>query len=444
MVNEQEQRSFDFYRERTASSLAHTLDSTFWTEFILQVSHSEPAVRHALVAIGALNERLRSPTEDALISSKDDQSLKLALNSYNKAIKHLTMQMQKRNSDLIALLTCILFICIEFLQENITEALTLVHQGCAILRTQQKPSNEEHGDQKSPTQQVMIEHQVLPMFNRLTVLSALCGRPATLIVPSEPAPDACLPFIDLRGARASLYLLMNQGHEIIRKSDDCKWIDGANPSLSCLRLECSSLQAKLNQWHANFTQLRADIELSKSTRLIQAISLLSMYFTTTSIWLATCLERAQVAYDAHLKQFTQIVEAAELFINLSEGQPASEILFTFEMGLVPPLYFTSTKCRVPAVRRRAMSLIKRAPGKEGMWDRAEILEVAGKAIVMEEGNKSLMEDGNCVPEEAARLHDVQFDREYTRPGQRKTVVRYVSKPAGLVGPWSVRKEYFDA
>lgn len=443
VASEQERRSFDFYRDRTASALAHTLDSTFWTEFILQISHSEPAVRHALVAIGALNERLRSSTGELSLSNQD-RSLKLALSSYNKAIKHLTKQMQHGESDLIALLTCILFICVEFLQDNIAEALTLVHQGCAILRGQQTLTDQKDEDHKSQSQQVMIDHQVMPMFSRLTVLSALCGRPATLNIAEVDSQVDSFQFTDLRGARSLLYVLMEQGHAIIRKADACKWAEGENSALESLRVEHSTLRAKLGLWHYRFTQLQTDLELLRSTRLIQAVSLLSMYFTTTSIWHATCLERAQISYDVHRPQFKQILEAAELYINLSEGQPQSEILFTFEMGLVPPLYFTAARCRFPALRRRAVALMRRAPGKEGMWDRAEMVGIADKVIGMEEGKGMDFMDENCVPDEAARFHDVEFVREEGRPGQRKTVAKYWSKPDGLDSPWLVTEELFGA
>lgn len=380
---------------------------------------------------------------DEIVSQNQDRNLKLALSSYNKAIRSLTRQMHQSSSDLIPLLTCILFICVEFLQDNISQALTLVHQGCAILRAQERTLEENHDDHKSQSQQIMIDHQVMPMFTRLTVLSALCGRPAFLNIPDETEQEANMPFVDLRGARSSLYIVMNQGHAIIRKADSCKWLEDKNIELENLRLEHSKVFQQLSLWHSRFTQMQADLELSKSTPLIQAVSLLSMYYNTTFIWLTTCLEKAQSCYDVYLTQFKKIVEAADLIVNLSEGQPQSEILFTFEMGLVPPLYFTATKCRDPPLRRQAVSLIQRAPGKEGMWDRAEMMYVASKVIHMEEGGEFDAEEVLAMPREAARLHDVQFEREDTRPGQRKTVVKYMSKANGLDGPWHVRKEYFD-
>ena len=111
------------------------------------------------------------------------------------------------------------------------------------------------------------------------------------------------------------------------------------------------------------------------------------------------MEKAQECYDGYHTQFKNILEAAELIVNISEGQPQSEILFTFEMGLVPPLYFTATKCRHPALRRQAVSLIQRAPGKEGMWDRAEMTYMAQKVIIMEEGGEY---DAEKTPGNASR------------------------------------------
>jgi hypothetical protein len=140
-----------------------------------------------------------------------------------------------------------------------------------------------------------------------------------------------LSFIDLRGARSSLYTLMNQGHAIIRKADSCKWLEDESMELESLRLERSKILQQLNLWHTRFNQLQADLEMSKSLQLVHAVALLSMYFTTSSIWLTTCLEKAQECYNAYHTQFKNILEAAELIVNISEGQPQSEILFTFEI-----------------------------------------------------------------------------------------------------------------
>ena len=397
-----------------------------------------------MVTIGALNERLRPSTAEEIVAKGQDPNLKLALSSYNKAIKYLTRQMQQADSDLIALLTCVLFICVEFLQDNITQALTLVHQGCAIIQAQETTPEGKSIDRIPESQQILVDHQVMPMFTRLSVLSALCGRPVVLKIPGESEQEDFLSFIDLRGARSSLYTLMNQGHAIIRKADSCKWLADESIELESLRLERSKILLQLNLWHTRFNQLQADLEMSKSLQLVHAVALLSMYFTTSSIWLMTCLEKAQECYDGYHTQFKNILEAAELIVNISEGQPQSEILFTFEMGLVPPLYFTATKCRHPALRRQAVSLIQRAPGKEGMWDRAEMTYMAQKVIIMEEGGEYDAEEVLVMPVEASRLHDVQIEREDALPGQRKTVVKFISKPYGLQGPWHVSKEYFDA
>ena len=117
----------------------------FWNEFHLTSPvHSEPAIRHALVTIGALNERLRPSTAEEIVAKGQDPNLKLALSSYNKAIKYLTKQMQQNDSDLIALLTCVLFICVEFLQDNITQAPNSCPPGlCHYSSSGKNPRGEE-------------------------------------------------------------------------------------------------------------------------------------------------------------------------------------------------------------------------------------------------------------------------------------------------------------
>lgn len=54
---DEERRSFEFFRSRTAYELSGFFDSGFWNRVVLQAAHFEPAVRHAVLALSSLHER---------------------------------------------------------------------------------------------------------------------------------------------------------------------------------------------------------------------------------------------------------------------------------------------------------------------------------------------------------------------------------------------------
>ena len=49
---------FDVFRTLTAPSTASFIPSQFWTKEILQLAHSEPAVWHATLALGAIHQKI--------------------------------------------------------------------------------------------------------------------------------------------------------------------------------------------------------------------------------------------------------------------------------------------------------------------------------------------------------------------------------------------------
>jgi hypothetical protein len=51
-----ERRSFDFFCKRTVVIHSGIFDPTFWTRLVLQATHQEPAIIHAVIALGALHE----------------------------------------------------------------------------------------------------------------------------------------------------------------------------------------------------------------------------------------------------------------------------------------------------------------------------------------------------------------------------------------------------
>lgn len=64
----QERDFFYIYQSQTAYDLSGFYESDFWTCRVLQTAHSEPALRHAVIALSALHKwsyiRYSSRTED--------------------------------------------------------------------------------------------------------------------------------------------------------------------------------------------------------------------------------------------------------------------------------------------------------------------------------------------------------------------------------------------
>lgn len=56
----EERRCFEFFLTRTASQLSGFWDSDFWNCLILRATHHQPAIRHAVLALGSLHERFEA------------------------------------------------------------------------------------------------------------------------------------------------------------------------------------------------------------------------------------------------------------------------------------------------------------------------------------------------------------------------------------------------
>ena len=81
-VPQEEQRALDFYSGRLASELAgHYVTSDLWSYHLLQLSLCEPAVRHALVALSSICEKMQYEDGPSTASAR------FALVQYGKAVR---------------------------------------------------------------------------------------------------------------------------------------------------------------------------------------------------------------------------------------------------------------------------------------------------------------------------------------------------------------------
>ncbi|RSL66646.1 hypothetical protein CEP53_003303 [Fusarium sp. AF-6] len=104
---------------------------------------------------------------------------------------------------------------------------------------------------------------------------------------------------------------------------------------------------------------------------------------------ANILEPREMAFDDYAPEFQEIITSVEILsLNAADGggpplnSPDALPLFTPEMGIIHPLYFTALKYRDPFWRRRAIALLRRS-GREGPWV-GEIEAALASAIAVRE------------------------------------------------------------
>ena len=124
-----EQRSLNFFMFQVAPALGGFFDTNFWSVLLPRVAASEISIYHALVAIAALHEG-----QSAEASQKSIDYRTISLLHYNKAIDALKRRLcSETPGNHVVLLTCILFICLEFMRGMPEMALDHIESGLNIL-----------------------------------------------------------------------------------------------------------------------------------------------------------------------------------------------------------------------------------------------------------------------------------------------------------------------
>ncbi|KAI8677447.1 Zn(2)-C6 fungal-type domain-containing protein [Fusarium sp. Ph1] len=83
--NDQELRSYRFFLDVTASEFAGVFDADFWLTDIPRTCHSDPAIWHAVVSLGAAHQGYLASRGAA----RADSASPFAVYQYNQAVKHL-------------------------------------------------------------------------------------------------------------------------------------------------------------------------------------------------------------------------------------------------------------------------------------------------------------------------------------------------------------------
>ncbi|KAJ4371156.1 hypothetical protein N0V83_004372 [Neocucurbitaria cava] len=139
----------EFYHHCASPTLASNFDREFWSHTVLQMAYSEPSVRHALIALSYLVKTMPGSLKHARSIPGVDSHTTLLVH-YNKAVRSLVERAtQSSQSVEVGLITCLLFICIEFLRGDYLVAFTHLQNGLKIIAEwqqtpQQVPNDDLH------------------------------------------------------------------------------------------------------------------------------------------------------------------------------------------------------------------------------------------------------------------------------------------------------------
>lgn len=494
-------QELDSYHRYVAPKLSGYFDSPFWSTLIPQMAHSEPAIRHAVIAISTVHRDLeslpfRSPTGSIEPSPA-------ALKETSEAMRSLTTRMATDpSSSLVPLVACLLFTCLDFLRGSSDTAMMHMKNGFQILNTLVDPPAGAHPQQVSDSKS--IREHIVPVFTRLNLLCILFGQALPFRAFGEGSTEIST-FTSLEDGRIRLYELINTVIRFIRagRAKSNKGEIEVSDLIEKIRHE-----RQMERWYSCLMQFVSATEASDKLVDAAAINIMKLHYRTIYVFLSVCLSLDESATDLHTPDFEEIINLGELIVSTpsSPGQSRSsseQRSFSFEMGIIPSLYFTTIKCRNPALRRRSLTVLRKAPLREGLWMSHIAAKVAERLIQVEESGlrscdliplglsvpfcseddsedlrfrsvdmlTSKLGDGLrplhevCLPPEAMRVHSVtdppmDFQTVHkvlttAKTGQSPTsdtssleevtlervVVTFRAKPWGLSNDWHVWKDY---
>lgn len=432
--DEQEQRGFHLFRSRTAIQLSGYFDTRFWNSQVLQVGHSEPSIRHGMIALSSLFEAFQLDGSGSASKGDADACRRYALQQYNKAVNHLLNRLSSEGDQSmeITLMSCILFICLELLQGRYEAAMTHLQNGLTIFsnwqaKTRPADPNPRHKGHMfiAPKKPRSMEDDLAELFARLDTQATFLGSAGSRLLLETDYEEPDFPvdvfpcFSSLPEARNRLDSIMNAVFRFLRLNV----VVGKQPSSFSALSEKAKIGKRLNHWSVAFKAFLESTCGLLSPEEVRNTVILRTQYTTIFIMHSVTLCDSEHIFNRFLSDFRTIVTFSRTA--LSQGPHAKAMstkpTFSLDMGVIPPLYYTALKCRDPTVRREAVSLISQNPHREGIWDGGVIVPLAEATIAIEEAGVdhpvTCQED---VPD-MARIRDVGL-RPY--PGQKKGAMFY--------------------
>lgn len=346
--------------------MAGYLDFSFWSEVLLQATHDDPAIKHAVAAIGASHEhKLRQ--QAAKFNLETDGLHAFGLRQINKSIKALVQPAQGTPRGLIRALTAsILFACFESLNDSRAAAVPHVVHASRILK-QLKRRIETEGmekmkpDSSYPISMDLIEPLVVQYESQLGVYygDSERGKEEYLDI-SQPIVIKSVP-----GAR----ILLLQGISITQDAFTRHGEDRTESGRLALKYAKQELAEWFRRWGTAFdlylSKTQVDSSMIRQLKLVKCHQMAGLVAASVD---PTLGNKAWEPFTNDMKRAFRIIadlHATDPRRTVPSSQPPHAPYFSSTMGMTEPLYIIASRCADPETSAKATALLGRLPPSEG-------------------------------------------------------------------------------
>jgi hypothetical protein len=330
---------------------------------VLQESHSEASIRHAVVALGALYKTLEKASESPP-GSPDSNSYDTAPNHYNFALqqygKSLTrlreaLQYNETRSQRTILISIVLFTCFQSFTGDHKAAISQIQHGLGLLEERRQDAKQSLVRRRGEE----VEDELVQIFTRLAIQAksydmafhfphpyvirlSPSTQPTSPQSPSSPSDAASASSLESQipdifktsqEARSSLDALCER---IMRFQEALSsYYQGPNNILpASIKSSGMGFRTQLAQWAAAFEPLlesRRRLGITNTERA--GINVLKMLQTMTSILFLMGFSTSEMDFDGFYPQFKEIIDLAK------------EVVVDEELSLAQARCGDTSRCR---------------------------------------------------------------------------------------------------
>jgi hypothetical protein len=365
------------------------------------------------------------------------------IRQYTKALESIRILLDKsdKRSIELVLISCLMCIYYELLQENYPAAWTHLEKALKVMKPPwHNPENWPAS--KAPYHAVnliAVDEDLIQAFARLDIqassyLSHRAPRLSTVMLPT----DIPARFTSLRQSREALNGIVGQLQYFMWSTAD-QFRYGSPGSIPLpVIAEADALEVLLQTWADSFSAFLSHTSTKMTPREVRGIRVLWIQQSVAYIKTFTCLYAEESIFDKFDDRFKEILSNAEFLLDIDKGTDLSRVPLSLDMAIIEALFGTAIKCRSHPIRHRAAALLRRVNRREGVWDASVLAKIADRFIAAEEEILENVQDVEARVPEFWRAHAIGFTIDWKT---RHVKLFCNRRPNGMDGEWSEHNDF---